>query len=58
VQAYGAVGYDGEAGSAAVAEDWAKRGFRGVKAKIGYPTIAEDLRVIRAIRRAVGPMSP
>ena len=55
VPAYGAVGYDGEPGSAAVAEDWAKRGFRGVKAKIGYPTIAEDLRVVRAIRAAVGP---
>ena len=37
------------------AEDWAKRGFRGVKAKIGYPTVAEDLRVVRAIRDAVGP---
>jgi mandelate racemase len=55
IPAYGAVGYDGEPGSAAVAEDWAKRGFRGVKAKIGYPTIAEDLRVVRAIRAAVGP---
>jgi mandelate racemase len=55
IQAYGAVGYDGERDSAAVAEDWAKRGFRGVKAKIGYPTVAEDLRVIRAIRAAVGP---
>ncbi len=54
-QAYGAVGYDGELESARVAEDWAKRGFRGVKAKIGYPTVAEDLRVIRAMRSAVGP---
>jgi mandelate racemase len=55
IQAYGAVGYDGERDSAAVAEDWARRGVRGVKAKIGYPTVAEDLRVIRAIRAAVGP---
>jgi mandelate racemase len=55
VPAYGAVGYDGESGSAKVAEDWARRGFRGVKAKIGYPTVAEDLRVVRAIRQAVGP---
>ena len=39
VPAYGAVGYDGAAGSARVAEDWAKRGFTGVKAKIGYPTV-------------------
>ena len=54
VPAYGAVGYDGEAKSARVAEDWAKRGFRGVKAKIGYPTVAEDVAVIRAMRKAVG----
>jgi mandelate racemase len=53
--AYGAVGYDGELECARVAEDWARRGFRGVKAKIGYPTVAEDLRVIRAMRAAVGP---
>ena len=31
-----------------------ERGFRGVKAKIGYPTVAEDLAVVRAIRQAVG----
>ena len=55
VPAYGAVGYDGEAKSARVAEDWAKRGFKGVKAKIGYPSVAEDVAVIRAMRRAVGP---
>jgi mandelate racemase len=55
VPAYGAVGYDGEAKSARVAEGWAKRGFRGVKAKIGYPTVAQDVAVIRAMRKAVGP---
>ena len=55
VPAYGAVGYDGEAESARVAEGWAKRGFTGVKAKIGYPTVAEDVAVIRAMREAVGP---
>jgi len=32
-----------------------KRGFKGVKAKIGYPTLDEDLAVARAIRSAVGP---
>jgi mandelate racemase len=52
--AYGAVGYDGAAGAARVAEDWVKRGFRGVKAKIGYPDVAEDIDVVRSIRRAVG----
>jgi mandelate racemase len=54
VRAYGAVGYDGAARSARVAETWAKRGFAGVKAKIGYPTVDEDVAVIRAMRSAVG----
>ena len=53
--AYGAIGFDGEVQSAKAAEDWAKRGFTGVKAKIGYPSAAEDLAVIRAIRSAAGP---
>lgn len=55
VPAYGAVGYDGEEKSARTAEGWAKRGFTGVKAKVGYPTVAEDVAVIRAMREAVGP---
>jgi mandelate racemase len=55
VNAYGAVGYDGRLTAARVAEAWAKRGFLGVKAKIGYPSVAEDLEVVRAIRSAVGP---
>lgn len=54
IPAYGAIGYDGVNDSAKVAEDWAKRGFLGVKAKIGYATVQEDLAVIRAIRCAVG----
>ncbi|HYS13480.1 MAG TPA: enolase C-terminal domain-like protein [Burkholderiaceae bacterium] len=54
VPAYGAVGYDGIDGSARTAEQWAKRGFTGVKAKIGYPSIAEDLAVVRAMRSAIG----
>jgi mandelate racemase len=52
---YGAVGYDGAAGSARTAEGWARRGFTGVKAKIGYPDVDEDVAVIRSIRDAVGP---
>jgi mandelate racemase len=54
IPAYGAVGYDGAVDSAKVAEDWAKRGFKGVKAKIGYPTVKQDLEVVRAMRSAVG----
>jgi mandelate racemase len=52
--AYGAVGYDGARQSGVIAENWARHGFKGVKAKIGYPTVAEDLAVIRAIRSAAG----
>jgi mandelate racemase len=54
IRAYGAIGYDGPARSAQVAESWANRGFTGVKAKIGYPSVADDIAVIRAIRRAAG----
>ncbi len=54
IAAYGAVGYDGVEGSAKAAQEWAKRGFTGVKAKIGYPTVQEDVAVIRAMRKAVG----
>lgn len=55
VPAYGGVGYDGVAGSARAAEAWARQGLRGVKAKIGYPTLEEDIAVVRAMREAVGP---
>jgi mandelate racemase len=55
IPAYGAIGFDGPAGSAKIAEAWAKRGFNAVKAKIGYATAAEDLETIRAIRSAAGP---
>lgn len=55
VPAYGGVGFDGEKESARAAEGWAKRGFKGVKAKIGYATVEEDLAVVRAMRSAVGP---
>ena len=54
IPAYGAVGYDGPAESAKVAGEWAERGFTGVKAKIGYSTVQEDVAVIRAMRKAVG----
>ncbi|MEP6943088.1 MAG: enolase C-terminal domain-like protein [Betaproteobacteria bacterium] len=54
IPAYGATGYDGADGSARVAAAWAQRGFTAVKAKIGYPGVAEDIDVVRAIRREVG----
>lgn len=55
IKPYGAIGFEGEAGSAKTAETLAEQGFLGVKAKIGYPTVAEELRVIRAMRSAIGP---
>jgi mandelate racemase len=54
IPVYGAIGYDGVKDSARVGEDWVKRGFTGVKAKIGYATGWEDVAVVRAIRAAVG----
>ncbi|CAB5159542.1 Mandelate racemase (EC [Olavius algarvensis associated proteobacterium Delta 3] len=54
IRAYGAVGYDGVQGSARLAEEWAKLGFTGIKAKIGYPTVKEDVDVVRAMREAAG----
>jgi len=53
IPAYGAVGYDGVAECARVAEAWAKEGFKGVKAKIGYPSVREDIEVIRAIHKSI-----
>ena len=55
VRCYGAVGYDGAEGCARAAERWAARGFTGIKAKIGYPTVREDVAVVRAMRGAAGP---
>jgi mandelate racemase len=54
IPAYGATGYDGADGSARVAAEWAERRFTGIKAKIGYPSVREDVDVIRAMRRVVG----
>lgn len=54
VRPYGAIGYDGVEGCARAAEAWAQRGFQGIKAKIGYPSVQEDLAVVRAMRKAAG----
>jgi mandelate racemase len=54
VRPYGAVGYDGVEGCAKAAEYWATRGLTGIKAKIGYPTVHEDVAVVHAMRKAAG----
>jgi mandelate racemase len=51
---YGAIGYDGVEGCAKAAERWATQRFTGIKAKIGYPTVQEDVAVVRAMRKAAG----
>jgi mandelate racemase len=55
VPCYGGIGYDGADGAARAASEWVRKGLRGVKAKIGYPTLAEDVQVVRAMREAIGP---
>jgi len=54
VRPYGAIGYDGVEGCAKAAERWATQGFTGIKAKIGYLTVQEDVAVVRAMRKAAG----
>lgn len=54
VKAYASIGFDGASRSARDAEKWVKKGFTGVKAKIGYLTAEKDREVVRAIRQAVG----
>jgi mandelate racemase len=54
IRAYGGIGYEGAAGCARAAERWAAQGFTGIKAKIGYPTVQEDVAVVRAMRKAAG----
>lgn len=54
IPAYAPLGYDGPESCGKTAAEWVERGFKGVKAKIGYSTVQEDVAVIRAMRRAVG----
>jgi mandelate racemase len=54
IPVYAGIGYDGADGCAEQAERWAKRGIMGVKAKIGYPTVQQDVAVVRAMRKAAG----
>ena len=54
ILAYGPVGFDGVDGCAKQAEAWASLGFKGIKAKIGYPTVQQDVEVIEAMRKAAG----
>lgn len=52
--AYLSLGMDGLDASPTEAIKTVKRGFKAIKVKVGYPSVADDLAVIRAIRNAVG----
>jgi mandelate racemase len=52
---YAPVGMSGVEGSVREARSGVALGFGGVKAKIGYATLDEDIAVLRAMREAVGP---
>lgn len=54
VQVYLSVGMYDAAGVADIAEEAARNGYRALKIKIGFPTLAEDLAVVRAARKALG----
>lgn len=55
VKAYASFGMDGRARAIEAASKSADAGFRAIKIKIGYPTLAEDLDVVRGVRTAIGP---
>ncbi len=54
VPAYGSYGLLNELEAADAAEKAAEAGFRGMKVKIGHGDVADDITVVRAIRRWAG----
>jgi mandelate racemase len=55
VPAYDSQGLDGiEVGTQRAARA-AEAGYRAIKTKVGYATLAEDVAVVQALRRAAGP---
>jgi mandelate racemase len=52
IRAYDSRGLDGGRQAAADAEAAAGAGFGAIKVKVGYPGVAADLEVVRAVRRA------
>jgi len=48
------LGLIGAARAAAEAAELAAPGFKAIKVRLGYPTLAEDVAVVRAVRRAAG----
>ncbi|MDE1167421.1 MAG: enolase C-terminal domain-like protein [Pseudomonas sp.] len=54
INSYDSHSLDGERLATERASHAAEAGFKAVKTKIGYATLAEDLRVVRSMRAAVG----
>jgi mandelate racemase len=52
--AYAPVGLSGALGAVAEARAGMAAGFAGVKAKIGYPTLEEDIAVLGVLRECIG----
>ncbi|MEQ8652933.1 MAG: enolase C-terminal domain-like protein [Kiloniellales bacterium] len=48
------LGIIGASAAAKEAEELVDEGFQAIKLRLGYPTLAEDLAVVDAVRRAVG----
>jgi mandelate racemase len=54
LKAYNSVGLYDARSVVAIAEQTRRDGYAGLKVKAGFPTVAEDLAVVRAARRALG----
>ncbi|WP_038203070.1 enolase C-terminal domain-like protein [Xenophilus azovorans] len=55
IPAYDSHSMDGEELGVERARRSVAEGYRAIKTKIGYPTLGEDLRIVRALRRCIGP---
>lgn len=55
VPAYDSHGMDGEELGVQRALRSREQGFQAIKTKVGYATLDEDLRIVRALRKAIGP---
>lgn len=55
IQAYDSHSMDGVEVGIKRAEQSRREGFNAIKTKIGYATLQEDLQVVRALRKTIGP---
>lgn len=54
IRAYNSVGLYDANSVVAIAEETRAAGYAGLKIKVGFPTVAEDLAAVRAARRVLG----